>query len=193
MREVPEGWGRETVEAEPLAPLFRNADLRALLGVELPLGDSTDPVQATLAKAYAVIGTEAFAASSRTFAAARGKPLYGRSADLAALDDALDKDKHDRGILLLRGEAGLGKSCLAAAWPERIARDPGSTVLGHAFSIRETAAGTRDAMVANLVHQAAHALGPEALGPGEPGDAARLRDRLAGLLATDRPDDRRSS
>ena len=191
MREVPDGWGGETVEAEPLAPLLRDrdSDLRALLGVHLPLSDPTDPVQATLAKAYAVIGTEAAAASGRTFGALGGKPVYGRSSDLDALDDALAK--HDRGILILRGEAGLGKSRLAAAWSERIARDLGKTVLRHAFSVREPAASTRVAMVANLVRQAADTLGPESLGPGEPGDAARLQDRLAGLLATDRPDDRR--
>jgi WD40 repeat protein len=190
MREVPDGWGGETIEAEPLAPLLReNSDLRALLGVHLPLGDSTDPVQATLAKAYKVIGIQAAAASSRTFGALTGEPLYGRSTDLSVLDDALTK--HDRGILLLRGEAGMGKSRLAAAWSEHLAHDLSKTVLRHAFSVREPVAGTRAAMVANLVRQAADALGPESLGPGEPGDATLLADRLAGLLATDRPDDHR--
>jgi hypothetical protein len=73
MREVPESWRGEAIEAEPLAPLLSDeadVSLRTLLGVELPLEKSSDPVQAALAEAYSVIGTEAFAASSRTFAAA---------------------------------------------------------------------------------------------------------------------------
>jgi hypothetical protein len=85
-------------------------------GNKITYGLDAEELVAALASAYAVIGTEAAAASSRTFDAASGKPLYGRSADLDALDEALAK--HDRGILLLRGEAGLGKSHLAAAWPE---------------------------------------------------------------------------
>ena len=44
MRNVPEGWKGEAVEAEPLAPLLRDAtdaSLRSLLGVDLPLTEST--------------------------------------------------------------------------------------------------------------------------------------------------------
>lgn len=44
MRNVPEHWHGEAVEAEPLAPLLRDKEdhlLRSLLGVELPLHDST--------------------------------------------------------------------------------------------------------------------------------------------------------
>jgi hypothetical protein len=75
MREVPDGWVGGTVVAEPLAPLLQNSDLRSLLGVHLPQGDSTDPVQATLAKAYTVIGTEAAAASGRRPQGARRRGL----------------------------------------------------------------------------------------------------------------------
>jgi len=43
MREVPDGWKGEAVEAEPLAPLLRNdASLRGHLGVALPLPESTN-------------------------------------------------------------------------------------------------------------------------------------------------------
>ena len=192
MREVPEGWRGEAIEAEPLPPLLRyeaDASLRTLLGVELPLAESSDPAQAALAKAYSVIGAEAFAASSRTLDAAAAKPFYGRSEDLTALNGALTAQ--DRGVLLLRGEAGLGKSSLAVRWADHCAGAPRTTTLRHAFSVREPAAGTRAAMVANLVRQAADSLGPAALGGGEPGDAARLADRLATLLAADRPKDAR--
>jgi hypothetical protein len=188
MREVPEGWKGEAIDAEPLPPLLRDeadASLRTLLGVELPLAESSEPEQAALAKAYSVIGTEAFAASSRPLEAVAAKPFYGRSEDLAALDGALAA--HDRGMLLLRGETGVGKSRLAVRWAEHCAATPRTTTLRHAFSVREPAAGTRSAMVANLVRQAADLLGPEALGEGEPGDAARLADRLASLLKADRP------
>jgi hypothetical protein len=188
MREVPETWRGEAIEAEPLAPLLRNSDyasLRTLLGVELPLAESSDPVQATLAQAYSVIGTEAFAASSRTFDAVAAKPFYGRSEDLAALDAVLTAQH--RGMLLLRGDAGLGKSRLAVRWAEHCSAAPYTTILRHGFSAREPSAGTGAAMVANLVRQAADLLGPAALGGGEPGDSTRLADRLASLLATDRP------
>jgi hypothetical protein len=187
MREVPDGWQGEAIEAEPLALLLQDeadTSLRTLLGIELPLAESSDPVQAVLAASYAVIGAQAFAASGRTLNAARAQPFYGRSKDLGALDDALAG--HDRGILLLRAEAGLGKSRLAALWAERCSAAPHTTALRHAFSVREPAAGTRSAMLANLVRQAADLLGPASLGGGEPGDTARLADRFESLLAADR-------
>jgi hypothetical protein len=56
MSEVPEGWKGEAVEAEPLAPLLRNPDdvsLRSLLGVELPLMESTDFGHTTPTAGYA--------------------------------------------------------------------------------------------------------------------------------------------
>jgi hypothetical protein len=61
MREVPEGWRGEAVEAEPLPPLLRDeadASLRTLLGVKLPLAESSDPDQAILARENSVIGTK---------------------------------------------------------------------------------------------------------------------------------------
>jgi WD40 repeat protein len=184
MREVPAGWKGEAIEAEPLPLLLRNdADpsLRTLLGVKLPLAPSSEPFQG--AAAYSVIGKEAHEASNRTLETAAAKPFFGRSEDLAILDGAIAGK--DRGVLLLRAEAGVGKSRLAALWAERCAGLPDVTVLRHAFSVREPAAGTRNAMVANLVRQAADMLGPVALGDGEPGDTARLADRLATLLGTD--------
>ncbi|PBB30300.1 AAA family ATPase, partial [Mesorhizobium sp. WSM3882] len=152
---------------------------------EFAYSASEDLAETRLAGAYGVIGTVASAASERTFEASKDRPFYGRSSDLDALNEALTK--FDRGILLLRGEAGLGKTRLAAVWSEVISRSSGKIVLRHAFSVREPAAGSHAAMVENLVRQAASAVGPEALGPGEPGDASRLRDRLAALLATNQP------
>ena len=155
MREVPDGWRGEAIEAEPLAPLLRDeadASLRTHLGVELPLAESTDPLQATLAKAYDVIGHEAAAASDRLFKTASEKPLYGRSAELHELDNVLEE--HTRGILLLRGEAGVGKSRLAAQWSERCASNLHNRLLRHAFSVREPATANSDNMVENLVRQA---------------------------------------
>jgi hypothetical protein len=46
-------------------------------------------------------------------------------------------------------------------------------------------------MVACLVRQAADLLGPSALGLGEPGGPDRLKDRLATLLAKNRPEGER--
>src|SRR5262249_6159633 len=115
-------------------------------------------------------------------------PFYGRTEDLAALDKVFGQD---RGVLLLRGEAGLAKSRLAVRWADKCAEAQNTTVLRQAFSVREPTAATRAGMVESLVRQAAKLLGPEALGPGEPGDTARLADRLATLLGADRPEGHR--
>jgi hypothetical protein len=185
MREVPDGWRGEAIEAEPLAPLLRDeadASLRTLLGVELPLAESTDPLQATLAKAYSVIGFEAAEASNRVFERASEQPLYGRSKELSALDDVLEE--HNKGILLLRGEAGVGKSRLVARWREQCAADLHNKLLCHAFSVREQATGDSANMVANLVRQAADSLGPEALGCGtDSSNCSPPINAMAGVLS----------
>lgn len=191
MREVPEHYDDDPVAAEPLALCLRGTDgdvLARLLGIDRPLDDPSDPGQITLFKAYELVGEEASAASERTFRTALGQPIYGRDADMCALQAALDA--HDRGVLLLQGEAGLGKSRLAAAWADRLERQGVAKVLRHAFSVRETLSATRSAMVDNLVRQAADMLGPAALGGGAPRDAP-LADRLARLLHADRQDGRR--
>jgi WD40 repeat protein len=188
MREVPEGWNGENVEAEPLGPLLQNdadGSLRALLGVELPLADSSDPIQDSLAAAYAHIGAVGSAASKPIFDRAIEKPLFGRLRDVAALDSAFTN--HERGVLLLQGEAGFGKSKLAAHWAERCDARMDCKVLRHAFSVLEPVGADHGAMVANLIRQASILLGPASLGAGEPGDSARLLDRFVTLLAADRP------
>ncbi len=168
------------LKALPVERLFRRDDVVEAIRREGLLV----PPQRTILPAYAIVGAEAFAASSRTLNATAAKPFYGRDEDLRVLDAGLTA--HDRGVLLVRGEAGLGKSRLAVRWTGRWAGARHTTVLQHAFSVREPLAGTRAAMAANFVRQAALALGPEALGEGDP--TARLEDRVATLLSTDRPE-----
>lgn len=185
MREVPDGWEGGAIEAEPLAPPLRSSsDLRALLGVTLPLGNSTLGSPANIA-----VGFEAAAASNHIFGATKGKPFYGRSPDIEQLDKSLIC--HDRGLVLLRGEAGVGKSHLLANWSDRIARNRAYIVLRHAFSVRNPTAGTRDQMVRNLIRQFTNAVGPQAVGPELFGGEAWLADRLAIVLTTDQTDDQR--
>jgi len=138
------------------------------------------------APAYKSVGAEAFAASQAIFDEIARKPFYGRTAELAWLDQFLAE--RDRGVVLLRGEAGMGKSTLAARWAERCSSDAGTAVLRHAFSVREARAGTRVGMVESLVRQVVSLLGAEELGEGEPGDARRLEDRLVTLLGRDQPE-----
>ena len=95
-------------------------------------------------------------------------------------------EEHDRGVILLRAEAGLGKSTLAAKWAHHRAGFT-DAVLCHAFSVRERASSTRADMVESLVRQTVISLGPDELGEGEPGDEKRLANRLATLLARDQP------
>jgi hypothetical protein len=75
MREVPDGWFGEAVEAEPLAPLFRdNDELRNLLNIGLPLADPTDRGQLSDWEAYTKIGREQFNWSEQIFKGAVQKP-----------------------------------------------------------------------------------------------------------------------
>jgi hypothetical protein len=170
------------LKASPVAQLFGRDDVtRAIRTAGL-----TVPPQRRRSEDYDILGTEAFSASCRTFQALASKPFYGRTKDLEVLDRSLDE--HDRGVILLRGEAGLGKSRLTVQWADRCANTPDTTVLRHAFSVREPVAGDRAAMVKSLLRQGAASLGPEALGGDKPGDAALWGDRLAVLLQTDQPD-----
>lgn len=187
MREVPDKWPDGAIIAEPLAPLLRGtlgARLRELLGITRALEDPTDPFQLTLFKSYEYIGSESFQASQRIFDLAQSQAFHGRSKDAEAVEQGL---MAGRGVTLLYGEAGLGKSRLVASLAHRLSRSHSRTVLTHAFSVRDTRSATRDAMVANLVRQAADLLGPAALGEGAPNDAL-LSDRLARLLQSDQAD-----
>ena len=58
-------------------------------------------------------------------------PLFGRDHELGVLNDLIDRAPQGGGALVLRGEAGIGKSSLLAASSHR-ARDRGMRVLGAA-------------------------------------------------------------
>jgi hypothetical protein len=130
-----------------------------------------------------VYGRDAFDASERSFAEALSVHAYGR--DMARLDAQLVGG--DRGAVILRAEAGMGKSVVLSGWagyraslPEGL---PATTVLRHAFSVRERASSSREGMIASLVRQAAIALGPDQLGGGD----ARDPGHLTFLLSSDQP------
>lgn len=104
MRNVPDGWKGEAINAEPLAPLLRHRDddsLRTLLDVKLPL-ESTD-------------FTRLLRASDRpspsVFAFPRPGLCLGRGADTEVVVSAL-LSEHWPVAVLARGPGGIGKTTL---------------------------------------------------------------------------------
>jgi hypothetical protein len=116
MRSVPEGWKGEAVEAEPLAPLLRrDYSLRSLLGVELPLAESTGHAGPTSSIINALPGPIVPDAPDLP-------PGYRpRETDIAAVKSLLIGGEGNTGIVGrsraagLRGMGGLGKTVLATA------------------------------------------------------------------------------
>ena len=181
IKDANEAQSLHRLRALPVQRLFLHDDVQNAIRKE----GLTVPERRSRSDDYDILGAKAFAASSRTFSATMAKPFYGRAKDLTALDRIMAEQ--ERGVLLVRGEAGLGKSRLAVQWAEQCATTPDTTVLRHAFSVREPEGADRTAMVKSLLRQAAAALGPEALGGDKPGDAALWEDRLEVLLRADQP------
>ena len=181
VQQVPKAFGTGALEVAPIEAAFNDHEFTGLFADLAEI----EPLE-RLPGAYQHVGAEAFAASREIFGAFGRSPFYGRTAELELLDDILAES--DRGIILLRGEAGLGKSAFAARWAERCSSDADTTVLRHAFSVRKAKAGTRAAMVRSLVRQVVCSLGAEELGEGEPGDAEDLEDRLGAFLGRDQPE-----
>jgi hypothetical protein len=186
VQQAQEPFGSGALDVAPLEKAFADGEFMSI--VKDCCSNNVIEALDDLPGRYEIIGAQAFAASSATFDANADKPFYGRVADITAIDSTLEGC--DRPVILLRGEAGMGKSSLAARWADHRARDIDTTVLRHAFSVRERRASTQADMVESLVRQAAFALGPKELGEEdeEPGDARRLEDRLVSLLRRDQPD-----
>ena len=183
VQHVPTAFGAGSLEVASVESALSDAAFESIIKRCCP-SDHVDDLQ-KLPGPYAVVGAEAYAASRRTLDSTANKAFFGRDKDLETLDKIFE---HSCGVTLLRAEAGLGKSTLAARWADRCAANAGTVVLSHAFSVREPRAGTRSSMVENLVRQAAVSLGSEVLGEGEPGHPTRLADRLATLLGGDQPE-----
>jgi WD40 repeat protein len=182
VQQVPKTFGAGAVDVAPLEPALADPDFITI--IERCCSTACHGAAATdvskLPGIYEFVGAEAFAASARTIGETATKPFFGRDEALGQLDSIFDCD---RGVVLLRAEAGLGKSTLAARWAQRSARESDTTVLHHAFSVREPVAGTRVDMVENLARQAAFAFGPEAL--GQPVEATHIAGRFATFLGRD--------
>jgi WD40 repeat protein len=117
MRNVPEGWKGEAVEAEPLAPLLRNAtdaSLRSLLGVDLPLTASTGNRQS--AEQW---GVNPPPPRPRPYTAPElSSRFVQRPTELAKLvGHILDSDRGSpiAGTTAVHGGGGFGKTTLATA------------------------------------------------------------------------------
>jgi predicted ATPase/class 3 adenylate cyclase len=95
---------------------------RSLGGVNLAGYDA--PVQAFEALEPTDLG-------SRSQARARGKPapLFGREKELALMSEAWDQAREGEGqVILVQGEAGIGKSCLVGAFRRLVAETPSTQV-----------------------------------------------------------------
>lgn len=139
--------------AEQLSSQGRSLDeLRVSVGAvenrlaELVTAAATAPsnvgaaLQNVLDQSLEYTGRNAFLASEavvmdrlRPSGATVATPLFGRDADLEALDGFLDS--RDRGLLVLLGDAGVGKSRLLAEWSIQLT-SPSVTVLRYFFSTR---------------------------------------------------------
>ena len=185
VQQVPRGFGPEMLNVASIEQAWEDRDFKGFIERYCKLDSPNIEALEKRPGAYAVVGVEAFNASRDLFADAASKSFYGRDRDLKKLDQTVAT--HDRGIILMWAEAGLGKSRLVARWTDDCALDPSKTVVRHAFSVRKPQSSTHAAMVDSLIHQAAIALGAEELGEGDPGDARIRADRLAALLARDQP------
>jgi len=100
----------------------------------------------------------------------RSVPLVGRETQMAHLEDAWASALRGEGrVVLLEGDAGLGKSRLVNDWLERVER---SGVAGLRMALAEHARGNGDEEVLPL-----SAALRDAIGPGD------LKERLGALLA----------
>jgi hypothetical protein len=116
VQDAAEAGSLHRLKALPVERLFRRTDV-----VEaIRKADRAVPPRRIRSTPYDVVGTEAFAASCRTFDTVAAKPFYGRGKDIDALNGALVG--HDRGVILVRGETGLGKSRLAMQWADLVQR-----------------------------------------------------------------------
>lgn len=110
---------------------------------------------------YEVYGIDAYSASERVFSKALSVRSYGR--DVTQFDKTVEGC--ESGAVIIRAEAGMGKSVFLARWAAYRAAFPKgllpATVLRHAFSVGERASSTQKDMVASLVRQAALALGSD--------------------------------
>ena len=184
VQQVPKAFGAGSLEGASLERAWASEGFKDLIEEDRSIDVSYVEDLGNLPGIYEGIGAEAYAASRQIFDAAVSRPFVGRDEDFEVIDNALAN--HDRGLILLRAEPGLGKTTFAARWADHCVCDAGTTVLRHAFSVRAATAGTRARMLDSLMGQAAIALGAEELGEGTLGDAG-LRDRLAALIARDQP------
>jgi hypothetical protein len=198
VQQLPKAFGATSLQVAPIVAALADPDFKSHIkecgsvgsfGISENRSLPEDRLHADdlekLPGPYESIGYHAYWASRRTFDKNADKPFFGRDKDIEKLDAAF---KSDRGVILLRAEAGMGKSTLAARWADHCAGKADTTVLRHAFSVHEPEAATRVSMVQNLVRQVAFSLGQEELGEGEPGEASQLAGRLGACLGHDRPD-----
>jgi hypothetical protein len=125
MREVPDGWMGEAIEAEALGPLLRNdTELQNLLGVTLPLQESTSSYdfdwpswRATSKAAGRIKGfVQEYLINDGDVP---GVPFGGRASDLNRLDTWLN-DSTSEPRYLLTAPIGRGKSALLVRWIQQL-------------------------------------------------------------------------
>ena len=113
MRQVPDGWKGEAIEAEPLAPLLRDEtdpSLRLLLGITLPLAETTTPGmfdRRSPSKSRPDLGTRLVPALPPNF--------INRTEELDTLIERFQTRKPPGMGLAIHGLGGVGKTTLAAA------------------------------------------------------------------------------
>ena len=139
---------------EALAERVRE-DLLKLIDEEYPKEEVPDPL--TLERMR-----------HESYGASRKRLFIGKEADIAALDEAMDRDADGFQPVLITGEAGIGKSALLANWmPGWQERHPSAVFVVHHVDASAEAADPVE-MVKRLMHEVCTMTGDAMEAAGEP-------------------------